>query len=83
MKAKEFITGVSLGNANMKISLLQFVDDTIFFKESPRECITLKTILRCFELASGLKVNFHKSSLASINVKNRVISRKSWLWMWM
>jgi len=30
----------------------------------------MKTILRGFELASGLKINFHKSKLAGINVHN-------------
>jgi len=30
--------------------------------------ITLKSILRGFEIASGLKINFHKSKLAGINV---------------
>jgi len=29
---------------------------------------TIKAILRMFELASGLKVNFHKSKLAGIKV---------------
>lgn len=28
----------------------------------------LKTILRCFKLASGLKVNFSKSSVMGVNV---------------
>ncbi|KAH1203097.1 hypothetical protein GmHk_17G049420 [Glycine max] len=36
-----------------------------------KDTITLKTILRCFELVTGLKVNFSKSSLVSINVDQR------------
>jgi len=29
----------------------------------------IKVILRCYELASGLKINFHKSKLVGINVE--------------
>jgi len=31
--------------------------------------VTIKAILRCFELASGLKINFHKSKLVAFNVE--------------
>lgn len=51
------------------ISHLQYVDDTLVFM--PNECSSLvhvKIILRWFELTSGLKVNFHKSSLVGINL---------------
>lgn len=33
--------------------------------------LILKSILRCFEMTSGLKVNFYKSSLVGINVERR------------
>ena len=39
-----------------------------FFKETTQNVMVLKSILRCFELASGLKVSFHKGSLAGIGV---------------
>ncbi|KAK1296440.1 hypothetical protein QJS10_CPB15g00299 [Acorus calamus] len=32
-------------------------------------------VCRCFELVSGLKVNFLKSSIAGIHVEDRVLSR--------
>ena len=32
--------------------------------------MSMKAILRGFEIASGLKINFHKSSLVGINVEN-------------
>jgi hypothetical protein len=38
---------------------------------------TLKVILRGFELASGLKVNFWKSSLIRINVGNTIMEMAS------
>lgn len=51
---------------------LQYVDDTIFQGEATWENLwSLKAILRGFELASGLKVNFSKGNLFGINVDNR------------
>lgn len=49
------------------ISHLQFVDDTILFLK-PRVdfLLNLKRIFRCFELASGLRINFHKLCLVRI-----------------
>jgi len=46
--------------------MLQFANDTIFFCEDNVKNITIKCSLRCFELVSGLKVNFRKSKIASI-----------------
>lgn len=34
----------------------------------------MKAVLRCFELVSGLKVNFHKSSLIGINIDESFLS---------
>lgn len=48
------------------VSMLQYVDDIIFFGESNvRNVLTIKTILRMFELVSDLKVNFFKSSFGA------------------
>jgi hypothetical protein len=53
------------------ISHLQYADDTLCIGEASIENLwTLKAILRGFELASGLKVNFWKSCLIGINVCN-------------
>ena len=50
----------------MTISILQYADDTIFFGEAVTEnLMPVKTILRSFELASGLKINFAKSSVGA------------------
>ena len=52
------------------LSILQFADDTVFFcEDSYTNVVTLKFILRGYELASGLKINFHKSKLTGINVQ--------------
>ncbi|KAK2649523.1 hypothetical protein Ddye_017012 [Dipteronia dyeriana] len=46
------------------ISQLQLTDDTILFLQPRLEYIlNARRILRCFELASGLRTNFHKSCL--------------------
>jgi len=37
-------------------------------KDSYSNVFTLKEILRCYELASGLKINFHNSMLVGINL---------------
>jgi len=39
-----------------------------FCEDSYSNVVTLKSILRGFEIASGLKINFHKSKLIVINV---------------
>lgn len=53
----------------MVISHLQYVDDTICFGRATVDNLwTLKALLQGFQLVSGLKVNFSKSSLIEINV---------------
>ncbi|WJX77739.1 beta-amyrin 28-monooxygenase [Trifolium repens] len=51
------------------ISHLQYADDTLCIGEASVDNLwTLKAILRGFELASGLRVNFWKSCLLGVNV---------------
>ena len=60
---KSIFRGYSVGSQKVSISLLQYADDTIFFEEASMKNIkALKSILRTFELSSGLKINFAKSS---------------------
>lgn len=50
-------------------SILQYADDTIIMCKNTRENLwCLKSVLRIFEMASGLRVNFHKSCLVGMNV---------------
>lgn len=64
--------GFGLGrNREVEISMVQFTDDTLFIGEtSTQNVVTLKCILRCFELASGLKVNFFKSKLIGVAMED-------------
>jgi hypothetical protein len=61
--------GFRVGNNGVVVSHLQYADDTICVGEaSINNLWALKAILRGFEMASGLKVNYWKSSLMGINV---------------
>ncbi|XP_016171573.1 uncharacterized protein LOC107613893 [Arachis ipaensis] len=58
------ISPLLVGKNNIELSHLQFADDTILF--CPLEEETIKNyarLLRCFELISGLSINYDKSSL--------------------
>ncbi|CAL5336186.1 unnamed protein product [Camellia sinensis] len=75
-RAKEqgMIRGASVGHQELIISHLQFADDTIIFCEANWDEIrVLKRILRCFEVMSGLKINFHKSIVCGIGVEEELV----------
>nr|KYP48155.1 Putative ribonuclease H protein At1g65750 family [Cajanus cajan] len=73
---KNLYSSYYTGSNRVEVNLLQFADDTIFFGEaSLSNVITIKAILRCFELVSGLKVNFHKSRCGAIGTDQNVLVR--------
>lgn len=44
--------------------MLQFADDTLVVCQHTNEnVLTVKAILKCFELAVGLRVNYHKTRI--------------------
>jgi len=52
---------------NIKVSHLQFADDTITMgNEKPKNILTMKAILRCFDLSIGLRINFSKSQIVRV-----------------
>jgi hypothetical protein len=58
-----------VGRGNLPISMLQYADDTLCIGEATVENLwAIKSILRGFEMTSGLKVNFWKSCLVGVNV---------------
>jgi len=66
---ENLLSGVRVGRTELECCMLQFADDTMFMcEDSFTNIFTIKAILRVFELASGLKVNLHKSKLAGIKV---------------
>ncbi|XP_058784295.1 uncharacterized protein LOC131659071 [Vicia villosa] len=60
------------------ISMLQFADDTIILAEGDLANIwSIKSILRGFEIMSGLRVNFNKSNIFGVNVGDWFIEATS------
>lgn len=71
----EKFSGCRIGNEGPQISLLQYADDTIVVGEASWDNIwVMKSVFRCFELVSGMKVNFNKTRLIGINVDDDFIS---------
>ncbi|XP_058211464.1 uncharacterized protein LOC131323632 [Rhododendron vialii] len=68
-RARNIIKRVKVGANGVVVSHLQFANDTILFCNNDREELAnIKRILRCFQLMSGLKINFSKSSLCGVNI---------------
>ncbi|CAJ2672027.1 unnamed protein product [Trifolium pratense] len=69
--------GYKVSNS-LQFQILQFADDTILMGEdSWNNLWTIKSVLRGFEMVSGLKINFVKSKLYGINVDERFLSTGS------
>lgn len=61
--------GIEVCPGGIKISHLQYADDTILFSPPNLEFLqNIKKSLILFQLASGLQVNFYKSSIMGLNV---------------
>ncbi|GJZ10712.1 hypothetical protein Tco_0545471 [Tanacetum coccineum] len=57
-------------DSSLTLSHIFFVDDAIFIgKWDSLNIRTIVNFLKCFHLASGLKINFHKSKLMGINTR--------------
>ncbi|GKU90242.1 hypothetical protein SLEP1_g4255 [Rubroshorea leprosula] len=64
--------GIEIGRKGLVVSLLQFANDTVIMGKADIEnIIMVKTILRWFELMSGLQINFSKSNIYGYNVPTR------------
>ncbi|XP_071718177.1 uncharacterized mitochondrial protein AtMg01250-like [Rutidosis leptorrhynchoides] len=62
-------SGVEVGNDRVPISILQYANDTIFFGSwNESSILNLTKLLKCVELTSGLKVNYHKSNIFGVGV---------------
>ncbi|WOG84202.1 hypothetical protein DCAR_0103384 [Daucus carota subsp. sativus] len=65
---KGIFKGFSLGKAMQPITHLQFADDTIVFVDNTLESISgVKKVLQCFQMISGLKINYEKSEIFAHN----------------
>ncbi|KAK0601643.1 hypothetical protein LWI29_026061 [Acer saccharum] len=66
------VRGAFVGKDKMHVSHLQFADDTVLFLEPKIEfLVNMRRILRCFEMASGLRINFHKSCVVNVGKKRQ------------
>ncbi|GKV37145.1 hypothetical protein SLEP1_g45206 [Rubroshorea leprosula] len=76
---KKMYKGVPIGSGDIMVTHLQFADDTILFEEASNENIeVIKCIMRTFELASGLKINFRKSQLMGVGVEQNWRSKMAY-----
>ena len=67
--ANKLITGLGLCHAMERTQCLQYADDTIIFCGASKNQINmLKLILYSFELLTGLKINFSRSSLIGLGL---------------
>lgn len=74
-KALGLIKGAVIGHKETNITHLQFADDTVVFcKAEEQEILNVKRILRCFEVLSGLRINFHKSHVSGVGVQEEVLA---------
>jgi len=63
------IESLEIGNKKIKVNMLQYSNDTLFFCHANSKSIfNIKAMLNCFELASDLKVNFLKNSIGGVGV---------------
>ena len=73
--AENLFHGFDFGGSDLVVSHLQYVDDTLCIgKASVQNLWNMKAVLRGFEMASGLKINFSKSSLIGVNVSDEFMT---------
>jgi len=66
---KNLIDSLEIGNKKVKVKMLQYVDDTLFFcKANTKSVFNIKVALNCFELSSRLKVNFLKNGIGGMGI---------------
>jgi len=62
----------------VEVSIIQFVDNNVFIcKASDNDTSTIKSILKCFKIASRLKIKFHKSKIGGLGVHEHEMVRYS------
>ena len=66
--SKNLFTSYQVGSMKEDVNILQYADDTLFFGAANSANVrVLKYVLRCYELASGLKINYTKSQFGCLS----------------
>ncbi|GJW10716.1 RNA-directed DNA polymerase, eukaryota, reverse transcriptase zinc-binding domain protein [Tanacetum coccineum] len=69
------ISGININNSTINISHLFFADDVIITTDwNARDLENIIRVLHVFYLASGLKINIHKSNIYGIGVNEEEVS---------
>ncbi|GJW01256.1 putative RNA-directed DNA polymerase, eukaryota, reverse transcriptase zinc-binding domain protein [Tanacetum coccineum] len=69
------ISGININNSTINISHLFFVDDVIITTDwNTRDLENIIRVFHVFYLASGLKINIHKSNIYGIGVNEEEVS---------
>ncbi|GJU29706.1 putative RNA-directed DNA polymerase, eukaryota, reverse transcriptase zinc-binding domain protein, partial [Tanacetum coccineum] len=77
--ARDIFKGWPIGNDDVMVSLLQYVDDIVIFREWNRvNAKNLMCILKCFEEVVGLKINLNKSKLYDVGVERVEVEGMAW-----
>ncbi|KAL5728306.1 hypothetical protein ACHQM5_001405 [Ranunculus cassubicifolius] len=67
-QSEGLLCGFKVSPTSEPISILQYADDTLVFVDAKKEMVeNLRAIMEWFELLSGLKVNYEKSSCFLVN----------------
>ncbi|XP_028184686.1 uncharacterized protein LOC114371439 [Glycine soja] len=65
--SKNLFSSYKVGRQKEEINILQYADDTLFFGTATTTNVrVMKSILRIFELVSGLKINYAKSQFGCL-----------------
>jgi len=68
---------IRVGKNRVMVNLLQVVDDTLFLYEAKiKNIIIITSMLRCFELILGLRINFHKSKIGGILIDKDLLKNE-------
>lgn len=70
-----------VGREKVEVTHIQYVDDSIFLVEGSKDnAEALRWLLKCFELVSGLSVNFDKSIAYGVNIRKEELKEMVMEW---
>ena len=70
------IDSLEIGRKKVEVNMLQYANDTLFLCEANTKSVfNIKAALTCFELCSGLKVNFLKSRIGGLGLDQSTVQK--------